>query len=71
MKQNIINKVEEITCTNYDIDKIEDDRIISMLEDLISEINRLNKKLENIDSDIRDNYRPLTNKELYGNYEEW
>lgn len=71
MKQNIINKVEEITCTNYDIDKIEDDRIISMLEDLISEINRLNKELENIDSDIRDNYRPLTNKELYGNYEEW
>lgn len=37
----------------------------SMIEDLIAEIVKRDEKLKNIEQDIKDNYKPLTNKELY------
>jgi hypothetical protein len=37
----------------------------SMIEDLIAEIVKRDEKIKNIKQDIEDNYKPLTNKELY------
>lgn len=37
----------------------------SMIEDLIAEIVKRDEKINNIKQDIEDNYKPLTNKELY------
>lgn len=37
----------------------------SMIEDLIAEIVKRDETIKNIKQDIEDNYKPLTNKELY------
>ena len=40
--------------------------MISVIEDLESEIDRLKEKIEDIEQDKEDNYRPINNCSLYG-----
>lgn len=47
-------------------DLISIDDMISVIEDLDSEIDRLNEKIEDIEQDKEDNYRPINNYSLYG-----
>ena len=47
-------------------DLISIDDMISVMEDLDSEIDRLKEKIEDIEQDKEDNYRPLHSSELYG-----
>ena len=49
---------------NGDLISIND--MISVMEDLDGEIDRLKEKIEEIEQDKEDNYRPLHNSELYG-----
>lgn len=72
---DILKRVSEITCTDYEIKwfdaknvdgYIEENSLISMLEDLISEINRLEENIEDIKKDIEDNYRPISAAEQIG-----
>lgn len=68
LKQDLIDKIEEITCTDYERkgDYIPAENIDSMIYDLLCEIDRLNEKIEDMENDIRDNYRPISNEEMYG-----
>lgn len=68
LKQDLIDKIEEITCTDYERkgDYIPAENIESMIKDLLCEIDRLNEKIEDMENDIRDNYRPISNEEMYG-----
>lgn len=47
-------------------DYIPAENIESMIKDLLYEIDRLNEKIEDMENDIRDNYRPISNEEMYG-----
>ena len=68
LDKKIIDKIEEITCTDYERkgDYIPAENIDSMIYDLLCEIDRLSEKIEDMENDIRDNYRPISNEEMYG-----
>lgn len=64
----IFKEIEEKTITNY---KIENnllllENVMGIVEDLLSEINSLNKKLEDLENDVRENYRSIPVAEQYG-----
>ena len=75
---DILEKAQKITCTNYleevnwfnksqELDGfIDPDVLISAIEDLICEVGRLEEKIEDREQDIRDNYRQITDSEMYG-----
>lgn len=65
---DIIEKASKITLTDYDIKwfdaeningYIDTDNLILIIEDLICEVNHLEEKIEDIEQDMRDNYRPI------------
>ena len=71
----ILDKASKITLTNYDIKwfdaenvdgYIEPDNIITMIEDLVYEIEYLKEKIKHIKQDIQDNYRPIPYSEMVG-----
>lgn len=68
LDKKIIDKIEEITCTDYERkgDYIPVENIENMIKDLLYEIDRLNEKIEDMENDIRDNYRLISNEEMYG-----
>ena len=39
---------------------------MGIVEDLLSEINSLGEKLEDLENDVRENYRPIPVAEQYG-----
>lgn len=53
----IVGDEERVSMTDTEME--------SMIEDLIAEIVIRDEKIEKIEQDIEDNYKPLTNKELY------
>lgn len=66
---DIINKVHEITLTDYEIKwfdaeningYIESDVLLNIIQDLICEIEHKEEEIEDIKQDIESNYRPLT-----------
>lgn len=68
-------RVQEITCTEYDnlaILKEKEQALIdsgtveSMIEDLITEIDRLEEKIEDMEQDIQDNYKRVPVAEQVG-----
>ena len=67
----IIKKAEEIISEDYDIEDnfIKVEYLVELIEDLLAEIEKLEKKIANIIQDIEDNYKPYTNRELYGDIE--
>ncbi len=67
-------KAMNITGTDYNIkwfDKntydgyIDELDILSMIDDLISEIDYLNEKIEDLEQDIESNYKPIPVAEQY------
>ena len=42
------------------------ENIVSIFEDLIYEIDRLEEKYEDLEADLRDNYRAIPVSEQYG-----
>ena len=70
---DVFFKAENILGTSYmncyDDDNmkayIDTDEIVTLIEDLLSEIDRLNEKIEDMEEDIRDNYRPISLSEQY------
>lgn len=66
---DIINKVHEITLTDYEIKwfdaeningYIESDVLLNIIQDLICEIEHKEEEIEDIKQDIESNYKPLT-----------
>lgn len=61
-----IKKVNKLTFTDYELlgDFIPVDSFISIIEDLIYEIDRIEEEFNDFKRDVEDNYRPLTPREL-------
>ncbi len=62
--EKLKDKIEKITITDYDFkgNFLPSESITSIFEDLIYEINRLEKKYEDLEQDMEDNYikRPMS-----------
>ena len=67
----MIERASNITCTDYDLmgNFIPVESMLSIIEDLILEIDRLEENYKDLENDLESNYRPLTNRELYGDIE--
>lgn len=79
LDENLIENIEKITCSNYtkykfnnDEEKIwvPDEDLIAMYENLVYEYKILEEKLEDVIQDRNDNYRQITDKEMYGDTED-
>ena len=73
INKKIYDKVCEVTYTGYDplieTDKdvlLSADSIMSMMEELLSEIDSLQEKYEDLEQDLEDNYKPLSRSEYTG-----
>lgn len=49
-----------------DKDLISIDELITKFQSLINDVEYLEKKVNELEADIRDNYRPITKEEMYG-----
>lgn len=74
----IINRILQLTGVDYDIKwfdgvngYIDNDKVISMLEDLIGENDRLEEEKEDIIRDRDDNWKHVSVEEQIGYNEEW
>ena len=70
-----LEKASKITVTDYDIKwfdaenidgYIDNDSIISMIEDFICEVGRLEERIDDLEQDIEDNYKPIPIAEQLG-----
>lgn len=61
-------KIENITCVDYEFKDnfLPSENIVSIFEDLIYEIDRLEEKYEDLEKDLEENYRPIPVSEQYG-----
>ena len=64
----IFKEIEEKKITNYEIENnlLPLENVMGIVEDLLSEINSLGEKLEDLENDVRENYRPIPVAEQYG-----
>lgn len=64
----IFKEIEEKKITNYEIENnlLPLENVMGIVEDLLSEINSLGEKLEDLENDVRENYRPIPVSEQYG-----
>lgn len=74
IEKELYDKVCEITMTGYEeiIDNpgakyiyASEYTMISIIEDLMYEIDRLQEKYEDLEQDLEDNYKPITKEEMY------
>ena len=49
-----------------DKDLISIDELITKFQSLINDVEYLEEKVNDLENDIRDNYRPITHEEMYG-----
>ena len=61
-------KIENITGVDYEFKDnfLPSENIVSIFEDLIYEIDRLEEKYEDLEKDLEENYRPIPASEQYG-----
>lgn len=64
LTEELEKKVYEITNTDYS-GKLQDFEIIDLIEELVNEIDKLEKEKKDIEQDRDDNYKPLSYKELW------
>ncbi len=64
----IFKEIEKKTNTSYEIKNnlLPLENVMGIVENLLSEINSLNEKLEDLENDVRENYRPIPVAEQYG-----
>lgn len=63
---NLKNDLEEIVGYKIEPMTLEEDDVISLLEDLVGKYRTLEEKLENTKQDLEDNYRPVPISEQVG-----
>lgn len=63
-----IKEVEKKTCTDYELvgDFIPVKSLMSAIEDLLYEIHRYEEKYNDLEADLRDNYRAIPVAEQVG-----
>ena len=64
----IIKKIQEITTHDYELkgNFIPQNSLWLMVEDLLCELDNKEEKLENYKQYVSDNFRQLTDEEIYG-----
>jgi hypothetical protein len=72
-EQDLIKRVQKRTITDYEVkgEFVPVDSFISMLEDLLMEIDRLEEEKEDIERDKQDNYRKVTVEEQIDYSDRW
>ena len=67
----LLKRAEKLTMTDYGNlgNFIPADSLMSVIEDLIANIDVLEEEIEDLKADMEQNYRPLSNRELYGDIE--
>lgn len=67
IEEELKTKIEKITGIDYDFkgEYLPCESITSIFEDLISEIDRLEEKYNDLEKDIEDNYKRISDSELY------
>lgn len=68
IEEDLYKKIQNITNTDYEYKYgfIPAENTISLIEDLMCEIDRLNEKVEDIEQDIESNYKPISTSEQVG-----
>lgn len=63
-----VNKASSISSTDYDLigNLIPAASLVNIVEDLLLEITHLEEKIEDMEEDIKENYRPIPESEQYG-----
>lgn len=63
----LYDEVSGLTMIDYDKkgDEVNVETLMQMIEDLLVEYHRSEETLQDVLSDMEDNYKPLTNKEMY------
>lgn len=64
----IIKKIQEITMHDYELkgNFVPQNSLWWMIEDLLCELDNKEEKLENYKQYVSDNFRQLTDEEIYG-----
>ena len=64
----IIKKIQEITMHDYELkgNFVPQNSLWWMVEDLLCELDNKEEKLENYKQYVADNFRQLTDEEIYG-----
>ena len=78
IEKELLERIEKETFTDYEAYNVvggndnetyvKTENIICMLRDLLIEIDNLKEKIEDIEADIRDNYRPIPPEDEYEVY---
>lgn len=64
---DLIKKAERITKNSYEPEDISIvELLIYVIDDLVFEAEKLQETLSDLETDLHENYRPLTQKELIG-----
>lgn len=63
--EKILKKVEEITLTKYESDYYDCPILLSALEDLLNEYNKLDEEFLEYKEEIKDNYKRIDVSEQY------
>ena len=66
-RQSEIDQINKYTVKNYtehDIISVMD--LVCIIEDLLGECESLEEKIEDMEDNIRDNYKPISPYEMYG-----
>lgn len=70
-----LDRASKMTGTDYDIrwfdaenikGYIDSETLLTMVEDLIIEVDRLQEEIEDMEQDIQDNYKPISYAEQVG-----
>lgn len=61
MTKELLNEIEEITNTNYNFngDYSNVEKLISIIDDLLIEVRKAQEKLNELENDLNENYRPV------------
>lgn len=73
ISKDLYMRISDLTSTDYeglvlndDLFYVESKSVESMFQDMFCEIDSLEEKIEDMEDNIRDNYRPISPYEMYG-----
>ena len=62
--RKLVKRINDITCSDNRT-RVNEEDVIWMLEELVSEIDRLEEELEDYKEYVNENYRPISTREMY------
>lgn len=73
ISKELYKRISNLTNTDYegivlseDLFYVDPEVVVAMFEDMFCEIDSLEEKIEDMEQDIRDNYKPISPYEMYG-----